>query len=223
MNDRELEIYIQNHPWRSLMEAAQAVASGELSLTETKDRVKLPESGANKESLTTAQDQKRQAVISEIASAFDQVLLGSGTSLHQARAIDDWQPDDVVSEAGTFDVEKHWREIADAKVEKFTDTLSFMDAEGFRFHIPCFMTWTLQNAHSSSDAVDATLSSLDLNFAGGQFKEFHSSMWSLLTDEQRKAIASFLTYIVEAKSESYHGYVAANALLQYWNRYAGAA
>ena len=42
---------------------------------------------------------KRQRFITQIQAAFDGVTLGRGVSLHQGRALDCYEPDDVVARA----------------------------------------------------------------------------------------------------------------------------
>ena len=91
-------------------------------------------------------------LLAEIEAAFGDVRLGGGVSLHQARAIDDFHlglggPD--FAAARRLDAEERWQDIPDGKVENLSDTLVFMDAEGFRFHMPRFMVYMLTHAGGS--------------------------------------------------------------------------
>lgn len=46
-----------------------------------------------------------------IRSAFAIVVRGNGTTLHQARALDDWESDQAVERAARLDLETHWSQV----------------------------------------------------------------------------------------------------------------
>jgi len=116
----------------------------------------------------TARQRKRQQpadwpphdpdnLIAEIRKAFKGVTRGAGLSLHQGRQVDIlWVRDcDTVKRAVRHDPETRWDQVADAKMEDLCDALTFVDAEGFRFYIPAYMIYGLNNpdTHVARQAI----------------------------------------------------------------------
>jgi hypothetical protein len=131
---------------------------------------------------------ERQRLVSQIEAAFDGVELGNGTSLHQGRALDDYQPEEAVRQARDADTESRWQEIPDEKVETLWDALSFLDAEGFRFYIPRFMIYALHHRGTETDSLasDSAISAGDPRDASGR--------QSLLSGPQREALRAFAVF-----------------------------
>ncbi len=136
-------------------------------------------------------DRIRPKLIRQIEAAFDGVELGNGVSLHQARAMDDYAPAEEVQAARALDTEVRWQDISDEKLDKFSDTLSFMDVEGFRFHIPRFMVYVLQN-----EAVHSWAFTNLLYWTDAQHRENATSTFS---DDQRAAILAFSDFYSEER------------------------
>ena len=135
-------------------------------------------------------DAERQRLVSQIEAAFDGVALGRGTSLHQARAIDDYEPEGVVAEARNADTESRWQGISDEKVEALWDALSFLDAEGFRFYIPRFMVYALHHHRASSPS--ASPASDSAIYAAESHDSYTAQ--SLLSPPQREALRAFAAF-----------------------------
>jgi hypothetical protein len=155
--------------------------------------------------------------LAEIEATFGGVRLGDGISLHQARALDDYEPEGVVAAARSFDAEERWQDITDDKLDRLSDTLAFMDAAGFRFHMPRFMVYSLTHAGtgSSSFAVDAPVYACNFR---NDLKDYVPSKYALLSPEQRATIAQFLRFAA-AHDDCFDGRVAAKALERYWGQY----
>lgn len=152
-------------------------------------------------------------LLAQIEAAFGHVQRDHGTTLHQARALDNYDPGS--EEARTFDTEEHWQDISDEKIEKFSDTLAFMDAAGFRFHIPRFMVWALEHAGVPTDqsVADRTIYALDSKPDQPLFRRYN-----LLTDQQKNTIARFLRVAI-AHPNYFDHEIAHTAYSNYWKRF----
>jgi hypothetical protein len=137
-------------------------------------------------------DRIRPQLLREIEFAFDGVELGTGISLNQARAMDDYESEDRIRLAREWDTELRWQDIPDDKVDRLSDTLAFMDSEGFRFYIPRFMTFALRNERSSSHAVETTV------YWTARENRIEKHM-ALLSDDQRTALDAFADFFGEGR------------------------
>ena len=131
---------------------------------------------------------ERQRLVSQIKAAFDGVELGSGTSLHQGRVLDDYQPEEAVRQARSADTESRWQEVTDEKVVTLWHALPFLDAEGFRFYIPRFMIYALHHHGTETDSMasDSAIYAAHPGDASGR--------QSLLSGPQREALRAFTEF-----------------------------
>jgi hypothetical protein len=136
---------------------------------------------------TFKRDAERDSLIARIEAAFGHVRLGEGVSLHQARAMDDYESEATIASVRTFDTEHRWQDVSDEKLDRLSDTLPFMDAEGFRFYMPRFMTFALRNEGSGSWARDTAIYWSDTRERAGDHL-------ALLSDEQRDVIRAFCEF-----------------------------
>lgn len=136
--------------------------------------------------VTHDREATRAALIGRIESAFANVALGGGRSMHQADAIDDYEPDDEVAKVRALDTEQRWQDIPDDKVAGFPSVLHFFDPEGFRFHYPRFMVFTLRNEDSDSASPDTAIYCSDIEKRPDQF--------SLFSEEQKSVVRAFRAF-----------------------------
>lgn len=154
-------------------------------------------------------------VMEVIRKAFKGVSRGSGISLHQAAAIDDYCTKEEQAEARLLDADTCWEEVPDEWIEKSPSALSFLDSAGFRYYIPAYMMYALRNRHFDGCVTgEFAVYSLAVDAPGcpGEFKE---SKWKDLDGDQRKAIAAFLRFTANQKN-SMCGEHAQQALNDYW-------
>lgn len=85
----------------------------------------------------------------EIRAAFADVTRGEGITLHEADVIDDYGSDEERLAARQLDTDQHWSEVADELIERMSSALSFLDASGFHYYLPAYLSWTLRNYDSS--------------------------------------------------------------------------
>ncbi len=153
-----------------------------------------------------------------ISSAFTGVSLGSGTSLRQAQAIDNYG--EGLSE-GEFkslplnEITDDWSKVSFEELE--LNCVAHLDAEGYRYYIPAFMLSVLLHYEPSSMRVIGTLGSL---YPSGRTKSLNLKQYSLLNTTQREAIALFLNGLADiAHLDSEDLVIVERALKVYWNQY----
>jgi hypothetical protein len=152
-------------------------------------------------------------LLADVEAAFGDVRLGAGVSLHQARAIDDhWVEQSDVADLRSKDPEERWQDITDEKLDRFSDTLAFMDAEGFRFHLPRFIVYSLTHA---DDATSSWAEDAPIYYCMGKDE---LGRYSLLSPEQRRVVARFLRFV--AAHDAYFADEASQALKEFWAQYA---
>ena len=142
------------------------------------------------EEWTAEREARRLRLISLVESSFRDVRLGSGVSLHQARAMDDYRDDATIAAARALDPEERWQETSGEKLVRLSDTLPFMDAQGFRLHLPRFMLFALRNEDPGSWAGGAAISSCDL-------RGISAERLAILSAEQRQAIQAFSEFYAD--------------------------
>ena len=86
-------------------------------------------------------------------------------------------------------------------------------AEAFRYYLPAYLIWTLNNQDTVEIAAESILLALDPGTERELLHDFRKSKFSLLTKEQITAIKRFLWYLSEHPDL---GEFADSALVNYW-------
>jgi len=161
--------------------------------------------------------ESRSEIKSEIESAFDGVTLNGGISLDQTKVIDEFGLIRNVK-SKEFDalplneVTDDWKAIPSSILDD-ADCFVHLDAKGFRYYIPALMLRLLENYDRGSMMVISTLRILYPK------KESSEYWYSLLTKEQRRAIAHYLKTLpslVELQGEDRP--VVERAFRNYWSK-----
>ncbi len=130
-------------------------------------------------------EKTQSELIEKISVAFKDVVLEDGVSLHEARALDDYE--DPI-QARQIDCKVRWQEIPADWIEKFHDIFAFMDAKGFRHAIPAYMTWCLKyNRHDTNSFVSTVLCL--------KSDDYRSKFFNFLDATQEQVIYEFLRFI----------------------------
>lgn len=92
---------------------------------------------------------QKDFVLKMIRDAFDGVELGSGVSMHETQVLDDYGTDKERKEARAKDPQADWRVLLkDEDFKKIMSSgwggMSFLDADGFRFHLPAAMILAIE-------------------------------------------------------------------------------
>ncbi|CAA0117747.1 Uncharacterised protein [Halioglobus japonicus] len=142
----------------------------------------------------------------EIKSAFSGVALGSGIGLWEAQAIDDYQTKEIQKKEREKDEKDDWSLLEPSLLQRCHSSLSFFDADGMRFHLPAFILASLEGE------VDDPIFQLTL------LDDYGLSRFVTLTDDQRDAIVTYLTWCLENDEYKFERPNIENSLVEYWKR-----
>ena len=155
----------------------------------------------------------------EIRKAFRGVTLGGGISLRQAQVIDGFQAVAANKLSGSpakAEITNDWSQLSLDELER--DCIAHLDALGFRYYIPALMLSVLDHYESTSMRVIGTLGGLHPKKDNSW--DYHLNRYSLLSSEQKAAIAQFLVALptlVELQPEDQK--VVSRAVRNYWGEY----
>lgn len=156
-------------------------------------------------------------IIGFIETAFHDVKLDGGVTLHQREALDNYGTEEEFQAAAKNDPERRWQDIPREKIEKLGVSLIFLDPRGVRFHLPAFMRCALQLWQDSSYAdfsdSDMLIYSLD---SGPRSTGYHADSFLLLNKIQNQSVAAYLAFIAAGDSYSDD---AAKALENGWSEW----
>ena len=156
-------------------------------------------------------DQAAQ-LVKDIRGAFANVERGEGTTLSEARAMDDYCSPEEQKKARALDTDTRWWEIPNAKIEELYDAFTFLDAEGMRYYVAPFMIYDLENPESEWPAGDWVVGQLERTDIADSFAIFSSA--------ESAVIARYLQARAEdVETDPVHAKVAIRALSQYWGKF----
>lgn len=127
--------------------------------------------------------QKAELLIRMIEEAFSGVVLGDGVGLWQAQGLDDYCDEKQCMALREKDEKLDWRKISKEDINRCYSSLSFFDAAGMRFHLPAYMILDIEGGYD----YDLDLNLTDIN-------DYKEQQFSLLNQEQRQAVRSYLSY-----------------------------
>ena len=157
-----------------------------------------------------------EALVDRIRKAFAGVMLEDGISLIETEYADAGQvaPPHLVRKQERSD----WTALVNDQLCDFLVTFCFTDYKGFRFYIPAYMIWTLQNFRGSDSMIlDGTIYGIDPSSHVFEIHRFEE----VFTDQQLDCMRDFLTF---AKQQGNHFDVtAAEKNLQQLNRVRGSS
>ena len=147
---------------------------------------------------------EQQRVADLIRDAFHGVTLGNGVGLWQGQGLDDYADAKTIAAYRERDEKNDWPSISVDQLNRCHSSLCFFDAEGMRFHLPAFLLADL--AGELSCGMDITLAYLE---------DYRINQFALLTDQQRRAVRTFLL-LLEKKADEFVRPHIERALLEYW-------
>jgi len=104
-----------------------------------------------------------------------------------------------------------WRDMSDEDIINSYAAPSFLSAAGFRYFLPAYMRFSLNNPDSPEAVVSATIWGLDPSLYSEQLAVYSRSKFELFDETQRGAIVAFL----EAMTDSSYGDDALRALREW--------
>lgn len=151
---------------------------------------------------------KKESVISLIEKAFADLPHPGDTLLHSSCQDDT----DIRPFYGIQD----WREASSQMIEREDAALCFFSPAAFRYFLPAYLIWTLNNYDTSeSPTVNSTIYSLDPTSARADLQPFMRSKYSLLSQAQRHAVIAFLEHM-SARPDHCDARAAESALTGFW-------
>lgn len=154
------------------------------------------------------------ALLRMIDEAFDGVVLGNGVSLHESVAIDNHEGAVGRAIARELDEKHDWRRlIADLEFRRICGVGGpiFMDAAGFAFHLPAYLTVAVLEADRPKN-IDLFVNVLNRLT---DLSEFGVEKFSLLSSKQKSCVAIVLKFL-ESKWRWIDQDIA-NSIREYWD------
>jgi hypothetical protein len=150
-------------------------------------------------------DAATEEMLSEIRKVFGKVERGEGETLHETLVIDDYGNQEERHQARRRDTDCHWWEVRDEWIEEFEGVggLSFLDATGFRYYCPAYMSFWLRRKREPN--------SFAFQLQSEKFWKFDS----LFSPEEKELIAKFLNHVWV----HLHNQNAGKAFDKVWKRY----
>jgi hypothetical protein len=146
-----------------------------------------------------------------IQDAFRGVELGNGLTIHEAD-LEGHDYDGAGEAARAKDPERDWTEIPDWKLERIHALSSCFDMEGWRFHLPAYLIWTLKNWRTSTSITsDFVVWGLKLS----NNSEYKLERYRSLTVVQSKAVLAFLDHLDQFSGEP----DARESIDSYWGQF----
>lgn len=162
---------------------------------------------------------EKDEIITLIRDAFGEVSRENGVSLHEAMVIAYYGSEDERREARKQDTDTRWIEIPDHDLEHATSALCFMDPVSWRYHIPAFMIWVLNNyMKSDSFTGDSTIYTFELTKDERLYK-YSMERFGVLNEEQSRGVAMFLKYMIDHHEGHADERVARKAFRGYWKKF----
>lgn len=102
---------------------------------------------------------RRDQLLDQIEVAFRHVSRGSGTTLHEARVIDNYGTQQQRAEARLLDTDTHWSHVDVINIDPGGFCIGFLDDIGFRYYLPAYMSATLRHGYRDifDDFVDSNI------------------------------------------------------------------
>jgi hypothetical protein len=142
------------------------------------------------------QGEARRLLEQQIRDAFAGVTLGSGISLRQSAAIENYlkgMTKDQYARLPKSDVTTDWSAIPETEFSHVV--VPHLDAEGLRYYLPALMLWLLDN-YDNGDFGSEGLPIIGTVWALAPHLDLHPELslarLEIFTEAQRGAIASFV-------------------------------
>jgi hypothetical protein len=139
----------------------------------------------------------KEHLIRLINDAFQNVVLGDGTSILQTQVISNYgegYTDHEFDDLKMTENVANWKILTTKELEKLEGV--YLDAEGFRYYIPALMVEIINNYRYMSNISNVTVFILDpFNRKTNNANFYAYDRYALLDQPQRNAIIAFLSNI----------------------------
>lgn len=149
---------------------------------------------------------EKDRVLGLVRRAFEGVTLGEGIGLREGDGLDDYADEHTLAAYRAQDEKHDWSAIPVADLDRYYSSLSFLDADGMRFHLPAYLVADLEESLQTADVV----------FHLTYMAHGAGSRFETLSPSQREAVRAFLLLrLSDAHREFEHPMIEA-ALRGYW-------
>lgn len=136
-------------------------------------------------------ERAKRALVEEIERAFEGVERGSGPTLHEAKAIDDYAGRGAKLAGRRKDTETRWQDVAPEGIPLIPGLFAFMNPAGFRYYLPAYLLWYLEDIDNL-----VGFEPLSLFYTILEMDSANRSNFGLLNAQQARALAHFLQFQV---------------------------
>ena len=98
---------------------------------------------------------------------------------------------------------ENWLDVPRELLLQERDALPLFEPQGFRFYLPAYMLFALEDYEGADMIPESIVHSLTLPDAGTEFYEFVQERLVLFGEGQRKAILNFLEYLELSHAEDF--------------------
>ena len=135
----------------------------------------------------------KEELIQDIAAAFKDVILKEGIGINQADRIETRQRDVLIQKGRNLDRMwwNAWTDIDDKYMASYSSVMDYMDSQGLQWVMPAYMTYIVKHYKEGSFSVDSTIYTLEAGALGVDGLD-------LYTDDQKRVMAKFLQFMIEA-------------------------
>ncbi|PYE54838.1 DUF6714 family protein [Deinococcus yavapaiensis] len=135
-------------------------------------------------------DVTRQHLLASIRRAFDDVTLGDGVTLSEARVIDRYGDEAARRAAREQDWQGPWWDLPAQDID-FYSPFSFLDEVGFAYYLPAYLTRSLRHEPMlACSAFEAVMHALSPD----PWYDLKARRFERLTDSQASAVLAFVEF-----------------------------
>lgn len=131
-------------------------------------------------------------IIQELKTAFGDMPYPGAECI-----VNDWGVNDLERKRirEEFSGYENWLDVPRELLLQERDALPLFEPQGFRFYLPAYMLFTIEDYDGADMIPESIVHSLTLPDAGTELYEFVRERLVLFSEKQRKAVLHFLEYL----------------------------
>ncbi|MGB3691422.1 MAG: DUF6714 family protein [Spirulinaceae cyanobacterium] len=116
-------------------------------------------------------------------------------------------------------VGKHWEEVSLDTLKLHHEALCFFKPEAYRFYLPAYLLATAKSYYQAGNIPGSVVSCLNISNMRGHQRERFIAIMSGFSDQQKKAILSFLRFLQQKYSANYPGNELNRVIGNFWIKF----
>lgn len=165
-------------------------------------------------------------IIQEIKTAFGDISYPGAKFIVNDRGGNDLERKQIQEKFSRY---KNWQEVPRELILQERDALPLFEPQGFRFYLPAYMLFTIEDYVEADTIPESIVYSLTLPDAETELYEFVHERLVLFNEEQIKVILHFLEYLEMHHAEDFPDlgtgswYMATprRAIEKWWKKFGG--